>query len=59
MTSVRETFLRKLYFKNRWLFSYGRKPKGEKLEKILVPDGAPKFISDDVINKVINELSSE
>ncbi|HMS00330.1 MAG TPA: restriction endonuclease subunit S [Anaerolineales bacterium] len=59
MTLSEKLFYAGCITNNRWLFSYGRKPKGEKLKKILIPDGAPKFISDDVINKVINELSSE
>lgn len=45
--------------KNRWLFSYGRKPKGSKLKKILIPDEAPEFISDETIDNIIDQLSSK
>ncbi len=29
---------------NRWLFSYGRKPKGKRLEQLLVPETAPTYV---------------
>lgn len=50
----------KLYYShcisnNRYKFSYGRKPKGDRLKSILVPETAPMFISDNTIKKLISE----
>lgn len=58
------TLSEKLYYsncitKNRWLFSYGRKPKSGKLKKILIPSEAPLFISDDLISDVIKNLNRD
>ena len=38
---------------NRYLFSYGRKPKGKKLKSIKIPD-----LSHDDIKKVVNYINS-
>lgn len=49
----------KIYFslcikKNRWLFSYGRKPKGVRLENLSLPNKIPKWVSKAVIeNKTL------
>lgn len=37
---------------NRFKFSYGRKPKGERLKEILVPSFPPKFIYQDVFTEI-------
>lgn len=37
---------------NRFKFSYGRKPKGERLAKILVPEVPPDFVYDDIFNLI-------
>lgn len=31
---------------NRWLFSYGRKPKGRRLERLLIPATPPPYVFD-------------
>ena len=51
------TLQEKLYYslcitKNRYKFSYGRKPKGDRLKDILLPVTPPKFIFEDVFNEV-------
>ncbi|MEP5625297.1 MAG: hypothetical protein ABJP82_22230, partial [Hyphomicrobiales bacterium] len=38
---------------NRRLFSYGRKPKGERLESILLPKSPPSFVFDDKLAKKV------
>lgn len=43
---------------NRYKFSYGRKPKGDRLKSILIPETPPSYISDDIINSVLSELES-
>ncbi len=47
----------KLYYaicvtSNRFRFSYGRKPKGERLAKILVPETPPDFVYEDIFNTI-------
>ena len=42
--------------KNRFKFSYGRKPKGKKLEEILLPKTIPKEFNDIEINVIINSF---
>jgi hypothetical protein len=42
-------FFEKLFYAtaishNRWLFSYGRKPKGRRLEQLLVPATPPRYV---------------
>ena len=59
MTLSEKLFYANCITKNRWLFSYGRKPKSGKLKKIFIPSAAPKFISDEVISNVINQWSKE
>lgn len=41
---------------NRYKFSYGRKPKGERLKKLLLPECAPDFIFDYQVDHVIQEF---
>lgn len=43
---------------NRFKFSYGRKPKGDKLRSILVPSYLPSFISKDFISEILSEWKS-
>ena len=52
----------KLYYaqcitNNRYKFSYGRKPKGERLKILLLPEYPPKYVTDYTINKVMNSFS--
>mgnify|MGYP003386800527 CR=1 FL=1 len=40
--------------KNRWLFSYGRKPKGKRLEQLLVPKCPPPYVYDpSIISRIV------
>jgi hypothetical protein len=40
---------------NRWLFSYGRKPKGRRLEQLLVPCCPPSYVYEpDTISRIID-----
>lgn len=50
----------KLYYaicitKNRYKFSYGRKPKGYRLENVLIPSAPPKFVYDDIFKKILKD----
>lgn len=52
----------KLYYahcitNNRYKFSYGRKPKGERLQTVLIPEYPPKYVTDYNIDKVIKSFS--
>ncbi len=52
----------KLYYahcitNNRYKFSYGRKPKGDRLKEILIPEYPPKYVTDYTIDKVVNSFS--
>ena len=47
------TLVEKLYYAlcvtaNRFKFSYGRKPKGDRLKNILIPEYSPAFVYKDV-----------
>ena len=42
---------------NRYKFSYGRKPKGERLQTVLIPEYPPKYVTDYNIDKVVNSFS--
>lgn len=53
----------KLYYahcitNNRYKFSYGRKPKGERLSSILLPEYPPNFVTNYTINLAINSFSN-
>ena len=53
----------KLYYaqcitNNRYKFSYGRKPKGERLKTILIPEYPPKYVTDYTIDKVASSFSA-
>lgn len=37
---------------NRFKFSYGRKPKGERLAKILIPETPPDFVYSEIFNTI-------
>jgi hypothetical protein len=40
---------------NRWLFSYGRKPKGRRLEQLLVPYCPPSYVYEpDTFSRIID-----
>lgn len=52
----------KLYYaecitKNRYKFSYGRKPKGDRLKSIILPEYPPSFITKYDMNKIIKGFS--
>jgi len=42
---------------NRYKFSYGRKPKGDRLKSVLIPEFPPKYVTDYTIDKVVNSFS--
>jgi hypothetical protein len=44
---------------NRYKFSYGRKPKGDRLKTIMLPDAAPDFVTDALIQKIIDGWNHE
>jgi hypothetical protein len=41
---------------NRYKFSYGRKPKGDRLKQIDLPDSIPDWVSDTKVPELITEL---
>lgn len=41
--------------KNRYKFSYGRKPKGDRLKNILLPAAKPLFVYDDIFTEVFED----
>ena len=43
---------------NRYKFSYGRKPKGDRLKAILIPEYPPRYVTDYTIDKVLQSFSS-
>ena len=42
---------------NRYKFSYGRKPKGDRLKAILIPEYPPQYVTEYSIDKVVNGFS--
>jgi hypothetical protein len=41
---------------NRFRFSYGRKPKGDRLRNLLIPNRGPKYIYDtDLVEKIVSK----
>lgn len=40
--------------KNRYKFSYGRKPKGDRLKQILLPSIPPKYVYKNIFNEVFD-----
>jgi type I restriction enzyme M protein len=56
---IKMSLQEKIYYsicitKNRYKFSYGRKPKGERLKNILLPSSPPSFVYQDVFNEIFN-----
>ena len=52
----------KLYYalcitKNRYKFSYGRKPKGERLKELLLPKYPPDYVLNYSVENAINSFS--
>lgn len=52
----------KLYYaqcitNNRYKFSYGRKPKGERLKAVLIPEYPPKYVTEYTIDDVVSGFS--
>lgn len=50
----------KLYYSscitlNRFKFSYGRKPKGDRLENLLIPECPPDFVYKDIFSKIFED----
>jgi len=50
----------KLYYSlcitiNRFRYSYGRKPKGDRLKKLLVPAVPPSFVFDDIFGTILDD----
>ena len=53
----------KLYYaqcitNNRYKFSYGRKPKGDRLKTVLIPEYPPKYVTEYCIDNVISGFSN-
>jgi len=53
------TLQEKLYYSicitaNRFKFSYGRKPKGERLKDILIPASPPKYVYKDIFDEIFD-----
>ncbi len=53
----------KLYYahcitNNRYKFSYGRKPKGDRLKAVLLPEYPPQYVTDYTIDKVVNSFTN-
>lgn len=42
---------------NRYKFSYGRKPKGDRLKSVLLPEYPPKYVTEYNIDKVVGSFS--
>ena len=52
----------KLYYaqcitNNRYKFSYGRKPKGDRLKSVLIPEYPPQYVTSYTIDKVVDSFS--
>lgn len=52
------TLQEKLYYavcitKNRYKFSYGRKPKGDRLKYLLIPSTPPSFVYNDIFQEIL------
>lgn len=53
----------KLYYaqcitNNRYKFSYGRKPKGDRLKTVLIPEYPPEYVTEYCIDNVISSFSN-
>lgn len=53
------TINEKMYYalcitENRYKFSYGRKPKGDRLKELLVPNTCPDYVYEDVFTEIID-----
>jgi len=53
------TLQEKLYYSicitaNRFKFSYGRKPKGERLKEILIPASPPEYVYKDIFDEIFD-----
>ncbi len=56
---MKMTLQEKIYYsicitKNRYKFSYGRKPKRERLKEILLTSSPPLFVYKDIFNEVFD-----
>ncbi|MDQ7818811.1 MAG: restriction endonuclease subunit S [Melioribacteraceae bacterium] len=64
MPKIEMCLQEKIYYaiaitRNRFKFSYGRKPKGKRLSQLHVPSNTPKFIYDDkLFSKVIADIKN-
>lgn len=58
MTLKEKLFYAMCITKNRYRFSYGRKPKGDKLKALLIPEFPNKEIMDLDINKIIYNFTN-
>jgi hypothetical protein len=55
MSIPEKLFYAKCISENRYKFSYGRKPKGDRLKSILLPECCPEYVSASIFDKIINE----
>lgn len=44
--------------RNRYKFSYGRKPKGDRLKSVLIPEFPPQYVTKYNIDKVVESFSA-
>ena len=53
------TLQEKLYYSifitaNRFKFSYGRKPKGDRLKDIFIPASPPEFVYNEIFDEIFD-----
>lgn len=58
MSLQEKLFYAECITRNRYKFSYGRKPKGNRLKTVLLPEFPPKYVTDYNIDKVISSFSA-
>jgi hypothetical protein len=54
MTLQEKLFYSACITKNRYKFSYGRKPKGDRLKQILLPSMPPEYVYKNIFNEVFD-----
>lgn len=57
MSLQEKLFYAQCITRNRYKFSYGRKPKGDRLKAIQIPEYSPRYVTDYTINNVIDGFS--
>lgn len=57
MSLQEKLFYAQCITKNRYKFSYGRKPKGDRLKTVLIPEYPPKYVTEYTIDNVVTAFS--